>query len=111
MTSIHLIDFPERLADPLEASLVAAGWRVNRMTYPAAIDPNPAAIFVCGESGAWLQTLRQIRNSHPGSLLVVATRLADQVKWLDALEAGADDYCCLPLAQREIVWLIRPKNR
>jgi len=110
MTAVELIDFPESLADAVEASLAAAGWPASRKTYPAPIDGNAMAVFVCGEGDRWLETIREIRSMHPGSLLVVVTRLPDHHKWLDALEAGADDYLCLPVEQREVAWLLRKKS-
>jgi hypothetical protein len=36
--------------------------------------------------------------------------LPDHEKWLDALEAGADDYSCMPLDRQQLRWLFRQKT-
>ena len=38
--------------------------------------------------------------------VVVVSRLPDTSEWLDALEAGAMDYCGAPFEQRQIQWLL-----
>jgi hypothetical protein len=47
--------------------------------------------------------------------LVIATRLPDHEKWLDALEARANDYCCtsVDVAGRDALrpHLEHPENR
>jgi DNA-binding NtrC family response regulator len=48
--------------------------------------------------------------------LVVVTRTAELSNWLDALEAGATDYCSAPFQAREMRWLVetalhRPRVR
>jgi len=45
---------------------------------------------------------------------VVVTRVPETREWLDALEAGATDYCSSPFETRQINWLMEsalPKQR
>jgi DNA-binding response OmpR family regulator len=37
---------------------------------------------------------------------VVVTRIPETREWLDALEAGATDYCSAPIETRQLRWLM-----
>jgi DNA-binding response OmpR family regulator len=37
---------------------------------------------------------------------VVITRTPDTREWLDALEAGATDYCSVPIDTRQLHWML-----
>jgi DNA-binding response OmpR family regulator len=37
---------------------------------------------------------------------VVVTRVPETKEWLDALEAGATDYCSVPIEARQLHWLM-----
>jgi CheY-like chemotaxis protein len=105
MRSVDLIDFPDDLALELESGLAAAACRVNRRRSTGGIPTDTVAALVHGDRPDWLRFVRDIRAGRPDILVVVLTKLPDHGKWLDALEAGADDYCCLPLGRQEIGWL------
>jgi len=106
MRSVDLMDFPEDLAGELTTSLAAVQCRVNRRRHIGGIPTDTVAAIVLGDRPDWLSIVRDIRADRPDIFLVVVTRVPDHGKWLDALEAGADDYCCLPLDRQQIGWLL-----
>lgn len=105
MTSANVIGFPEndtRMTDALAANGFAAS------PVRSASDLHPgAAVFLSGDMDGWLDTLRETRALYPRTFLVVVTRIPDAGKWLDALEAGADDYGSLPLDSKQMQWIVR----
>ena len=50
--------------------------------------------------------LRRVRNERPTMSFIVVARLPDTVEWLDALEAGATDYCSAPIDKRQVHWMM-----
>ena len=71
-------------------------------------------VFAGGEPVHYLSLLREVRASRPGLPFVVVTRLPETREWLDALEAGATDYCSAPFEHRQINWLMEsalPRER
>lgn len=105
MRSVDLMNFPDNLAQDLATRLAAADCRVNRRRYTSGIPADTVATLVNGDSADWLRVVQEIRGVRPDIFVVVVTGLPDYTKWLEALEAGADDYCCLPLDSRQIGWL------
>jgi DNA-binding response OmpR family regulator len=63
-------------------------------------------VFAGGEPIHYLCLLRKVRESRPGLPFVVVTRVPETKEWLDALEAGATDYCSAPFENRQINWLM-----
>ena len=63
-------------------------------------------VFAGGEPAHYLSLLREVRESRPGLPFVVVTRVPETKEWLDALEAGATDYCSAPFENRQINWLM-----
>jgi two-component system OmpR family response regulator len=71
-------------------------------------------VFAGGEPSQYIPLLRQVREARPGLPFVVVTRLPETNEWLDALEAGATDYCSAPFETRQIHWLMEsalPRHR
>lgn len=64
------------------------------------------AVFCNGDSPSYCALLRQIRDLRPYLPVVVVTRLPESEKWLNALEAGADDYCSAPFERRQVRWIL-----
>jgi len=63
-------------------------------------------VFAGGEPACYLPLLRRVREAHPTLPFVVVARIAETKEWLDALEAGATDYCSAPIETRQIHWLM-----
>jgi CheY-like chemotaxis protein len=63
-------------------------------------------VFADGEGKRYLPLLKQVREAHPALPFVVVTRVPETADWLDALEAGATDYCSAPFESRQLSWLM-----
>jgi DNA-binding NarL/FixJ family response regulator len=63
-------------------------------------------VFAGGEPSQYLSLLRRVREERPALPFVVVTRVPETTAWLDALEAGATDYCSAPFEARQIHWLM-----
>jgi DNA-binding response OmpR family regulator len=64
-------------------------------------------VFAGGDEKSYLPLLRHIRAASPALPFVVVTRLPETADWLDALEAGATDYCSAPFESQQIAWLMQ----
>lgn len=63
-------------------------------------------VFADGERKQYLPLLNDLRKQKPGMPFVVVTRIPETTDWLDALEAGATDYCAAPFEPRHMSWLM-----
>jgi DNA-binding response OmpR family regulator len=63
-------------------------------------------VFAGGEPACYMPLLRRVRESRPTLPFVVVTRIPETREWLDALEAGATDYCAAPIETRQLQWLM-----
>ena len=63
-------------------------------------------VFAGGEPAQYLSLLRRVRLERPGLPFVVVTRIPETTEWLNALEAGATDYCSSPFESRQLHWLM-----
>lgn len=63
-------------------------------------------VFAGGQPAQYLALLKGVRRENPDLPFVVVTRLPETHEWLDALEAGATDYCSAPFETRQIQWLM-----
>ncbi len=62
-------------------------------------------VFAGGDPSQYLPLLRWVREKQPTLPFVVVTNTHETKAWLEALEAGATDYCCVPFKARTIHWL------
>jgi len=63
-------------------------------------------VFAGGNSAEYMPLLRQVREERPGLPFVVVSRSSDVAQWLDALEAGATDYCSAPFEMQQVQWVM-----
>ncbi|MEP6717309.1 MAG: hypothetical protein ABJC09_17180 [Terriglobia bacterium] len=68
-------------------------------------------VFADGSQAACLPLLRGIRQERPSLPFVVVTMRLETSGWLDAIEAGATDYCAAPLETRQIAWAMESALR
>ena len=111
MQFVTLIGFPDDLADAMAAGFASEGYRVNRKWNLSDLRPDATATLICADDSGWRETIAKVRALYPRMFLIAATRLPDHETWLDALEAGADDYLCTPLEPRQLRWLFRLDNQ
>jgi DNA-binding response OmpR family regulator len=96
----------------LEASAQADLCRVldsegHRVTLHENSDWFGADVVFCnGDSPDYPTLLRRVRNLRPDLPVVVVTRLPESDKWLNALEAGAADYCSAPFEAIQVRWIL-----
>lgn len=63
-------------------------------------------VFAGGEPTSYMSLLKRIREARPTLPFVVVTAIPETKEWLDALEAGATDYCSAPIETRQLHWLM-----
>jgi DNA-binding NtrC family response regulator len=64
-------------------------------------------VFAGGEGKYYTDLLKKVRAAKPDLPFVVVTRIPETSDWLDALEAGATDYCSAPFEARQMKWLMQ----
>ncbi len=108
MALISLIGLDDSTARQIETITTHASHVVCRSEmnsdYPAR--PEADLIFLSGDEADYLDALRAIRAWHNAPPVVVVTRLPEVSGWLDALEAGATDYCSAPFEAVQIRWIL-----
>ncbi len=99
--------------EPAAAAQIARALAVERHQIEQKPDISGASelvdadiIFAGGAPAHYLSLLREVRMSRPGLPFVVVTGVPETREWLDALEAGATDYCSAPFENRQINWLM-----
>lgn len=60
-------------------------------------------VVLCGPN---LEHVKLVREQCPGAAIIVLSRAAEVSAWLDAIEAGADDYYAAPLDTAQVRWMI-----
>jgi len=106
LRSITLIGFDDGSAKQLTAHLAAESCRVSRKKRVSEVPSEALALLVSGDDPGWALIVREARSQRPDIRVAVVTPLPDSSKWLDAIEAGAHDYCCLPPDRLLIRWLL-----
>ncbi len=108
MASVCVLGFPQDLAVQLSEALAADAHIVERKQKIREVfhGPLPRAIFLDGDSPDYRDRLSALLAAAPGLPVVVATRLPHSAHWLEALEAGATDYCCAPFEAAQVRWIM-----
>ncbi len=101
---------PDTLARELQKALRRPGWAVDALP---SLSTGLAAdlIFCAAEPEGYRGLLEEIKRRKPGLPVVVVSRLPDIANWLDAMEAGASDYCAPPFDARHIQWIVQSAFR
>lgn len=102
----------------IEESLTAALMRLGATVYRLNGGHSPADcavlaqrctadVIFCGDNPVeYRQVLEAAGKEGLRAAVVVIARLPETNSWLDALEAGAFDYCAAPLETVQIRWLL-----
>lgn len=108
MASVYLIGLEQAIASQVRRALAVERHRIE--TKSANVDVGEMMdadiVFAGGEAAQYLSLLRQVREKRPDLPFIVVTRIPETTAWLDALEAGATDYCSSPFESRQIHWLM-----
>jgi DNA-binding response OmpR family regulator len=108
MARVILIGLEQSAANQIGRALSTERHEIQYKTRNATIDDliDADIIFAGGDHSQYLTLLRRVRASQPTLPFVVVTRRPETSDWLDALEAGATDYCSAPFEPRQINWLM-----
>jgi len=116
--SIHpnvlILGLDEGLASELTSALPG----VQHLVKPAAgEDPRSCldllrdsaadVVFCCPSSAGLAQLLSAVSSYRPGLPVIVVTRRPEVDEWLNAIEAGATDYCAAPFEARHLEWILQ----
>jgi DNA-binding NtrC family response regulator len=63
-------------------------------------------IFCSSHRKRYLALLEAVGRSKPNLPVVVVSRVPEVAEWLDAIEAGASDYCAAPFETSHIQWIL-----
>ncbi|HWR53644.1 MAG TPA: response regulator [Bryobacteraceae bacterium] len=69
-------------------------------------------VFCPAERGRYLALLKALeRDSEAPPPVIVVSRTPEVADWLDAMEAGASDYCTAPFEPTHIAWILQSNVR
>jgi DNA-binding response OmpR family regulator len=108
MARVTLLGIPPDLSNDLTRVLVAESHKVNRKLYIEDFrqGPKSAVVFVSGDNPDFRETIAGLREAEPALPVVVVTRMPETGRWLDALDAGAADYCGAPFERVQVRWIM-----
>lgn len=109
MRLIGLVNFPDSAATDLTSVMARLGFQTVRSDEGYEAGTNGGAVFVWGEQAGFLEAVRQIRARQRKTFIIIATGSPDYERWLDALEAGANDYCCVSGNDDKMGWMLLPQ--
>jgi two-component system OmpR family response regulator len=116
MPKVVLIGLEQLAASHICRALASEGHHIELksrdVVVPDLLDAD--IVFAGGEPGSYLSLLRRLRAARPSVPFVVVTEVPETREWLDALEAGATDYCSAPFESKHISWLMEsalPRSR
>ena len=116
MANVFLIGLEQAIAAQISRALAVERHRIELKSQDIAAHDmlDVDIVFAGGEPSQYLSLLRRVREERPALPFVVVTRVPETTEWLDALEAGATDYCSSPFESRQIHWLMEsalPRHR
>lgn len=108
MLRLTLLGLPEDLGNQLARILLDESHQVTRRLYVADLRraPNTSAVFISGDSPEYREILSLLRENHPDLPVIVVTRHPETRQWLEALDAGAADYCGAPFEHIQLRWIL-----
>lgn len=108
MAKVVLIELESAADEQIRRALAIERHRVEQHRHPVtALELLDADIvFAGGEPVQYMSLLKRLREVSPTLPFVVVTRMPETSAWLDALEAGATDYCAAPIERRHLGWLM-----
>ena len=102
MAKILLFGLEHSIANELNPVLMQLGQIVQVAALASGVLESTDAnvVFAAGES------LGAVRDKRPELPVVVVSRLPEVRGWLDALDAGASDYCGAPFEATQVRWVL-----
>ena len=73
----------------------------------ALVERTGAELIFCSSHGRrYPALLEAVSRFNPHLPVVVVSRVPETAEWLDAIEAGASDYCAAPFETAHIQWIL-----
>jgi DNA-binding response OmpR family regulator len=113
MAKVFLTGVEESVAKSLRRVLAIENHQIEDRSSASPIDDflDADIVFAGGGAKRYLPLLLGIRQARPALAFVVVTRIPETSEWLDALEAGATDYCAAPIESCRIKWVMESALR
>jgi len=110
-TNFILHELDDSLAAQLRQALSGPGQVLHSTSCTseclAVVEQLGADIVFCdADPGKYQRLLGALERSGIKAPVVVVSRIPETSEWLDALDAGAADYCAAPFEHQHISWLI-----
>jgi two-component system response regulator FlrC len=111
MAKVFIIGVEQTMAAQISRAVSGERNRVQQQPHNSGVRgvadfEDVEIVFAGGDPAQYLSLLRRVRKERPALPFVVVTGGVETMAWLDALEAGATDYCCSPFEARQIQWLM-----
>lgn len=108
MARVALLGLPQDLASQLSRILHSETHTVDRRGCIEELGrrSKPRVVFLCADTPDFQKNLSALKRAAPDLPFVVVTRMPDAVQWLNALEAGAADYCGAPFETIQVRWVM-----
>jgi DNA-binding NtrC family response regulator len=108
MAKILLLGLDHDVAQKIETASLQVNHSVAIQPVLQAFDTYPDAdlVFLSGDRKNYRETVRSIQARRRSLPVVVVTNHADSGEWIDALEAGAANYCAAPFEPKPIQWIL-----
>jgi len=108
MAKVFLIGLEQATASQIGRALAVERHQIEHKpkNVPVADLLDADIVFAGGDGKQYMPLLRGLREARPALPFVVVTRIPETSDWLDALEAGATDYCSAPFEARQLNWLM-----
>ena len=78
----------------------------NEDCYGEIARHKPDIVFCPASPSRFKRTLEAVKRLRPGLPVVVVSRLPEVSEWLDAMDAGASDYCASPFEPAQVRWIL-----
>jgi len=112
--NILLLGLADALASALQKALPEQGWAVQSQPCVSGspvwgLKEGLAAdlIFCAAERGSCKARLEEVKRKRPDLPVVIVSCYPETSDWLDAIEAGASDYCAPPFDPAHIRWVVQ----
>jgi DNA-binding response OmpR family regulator len=108
MATILLLGLENDMANDLARVLRKTGHEVETAgsLETAVRNRNTDVIFAGGDAPDYRETVRCLVARRPDAPVVLVNRLPENMRWLEALELGAADYCGAPFETTQVRWIV-----
>ena len=108
MAHILLAGFDGETAKLFSGKLTDVGFESVIAAYDSsAVDPADSDVIFASEDDArCYPLLHRARAQAPSKPFIIVSRVADDERWLAALEAGATDYCTAEINLDNLDWIL-----